>query len=261
MNLQNICNQVVALSKKTGIYLREENNRLTQSGIETKSFNNYVTYVDKHSEKLLIEGLSEIFPQAGFLTEEGTKELHDEEYFWIIDPLDGTTNYIHHLSPYAISIALMKKNDILLGCVYEVTLDEAFYAWKGGKAWLNGEEIKASQTKSIINSVTAHGIPYNLNPEYNFILDSIRRFYGKCTLRHLGSAASELCYVAAGRYDAYFHASLSAWDVAAGAIIVQEAGGKITDFSGKKNYIFGKEMVSTNGLIHEELLKELRAES
>lgn len=259
MNLEEICMRVVALSKETGIYQKSENKKLTRQGIEEKGKNDYVTYVDKESERRIISGLSQILPGAGFLTEESFNDLPEEEYFWVVDPLDGTSNYIHQLSPYAVSIALMHKNEILLGCIYEVSLDEAFYAWKGGKSWLNGEIITVSQANTVENSMIAHGIPYKPEPRYAFLRNSISSFYGISTLRHLGSAAAELCYVAAGRLDAYFHDSLSPWDVAAGAIIVREAGGKITDLSLGDNFIFGKELIATNGRIHEDLLNRIKS--
>ncbi len=258
MNIEYICEQVVELSLTVGEYLREENKRLDKSRVEVKGENDFVTYVDKESEKRLIEGLSNIFPDAGFLAEESAFEFQEREYCWIVDPIDGTTNFIHQLSPYAISIALAKKNKIILGCVYEVTLDEAFYAYSGGGAWLNGINIQISGKKEISGSVVAHGIPYQLEEKYEYLRTKIAQLYGKCTLRHLGSAATEICYVAAGRLDTYFHDNLSPWDLAAGAIILQEAGGGISDFSGNDNYIFGKELVATNGWMHQEVLEFLK---
>lgn len=257
MNLEHLCKQVISLCESVSVYLKDENRQLDYSDVQVKGYNDYVTYVDQESEKRLIKGLRYLLPKAGFLTEEGSVELRNEEYYWVVDPLDGTTNYIHQLSPYAISIALMKDKEILLGCVYEVTLQEVFYAWKGGGAWLNGRPIKVSSAKYIESGVIAHGIPYRIEPKYEYIRDRLAGLYGKCTLRHFGSAASELCYVAAGRLDAYFHDNLSPWDVAAGAIILQEAGGKISDFSNGGNFVFGREVAASNGIIHGELVKFL----
>ena len=253
MDLEQICSRIVPLIRETGLYQKEENNKLSQSGIEKKGKNDYVTYVDKESERRLVECLSKIIPEAGFLTEESYTAIPEEEYFWVVDPLDGTSNYIHHLSPYAISVGLMKSKEVLLGCIYEVTRDEAFYAWKGGKTWLNGRPVTVSETPTVENSMIGHGIPYKLEKKYDYLRDCIPSFYGKCTLRHLGSAAAEMAYVAAGRIDAYFHDNLSPWDVAAGDIIVREAGGNVSGFTNDKDPIFGKELIATNGRIHQEL--------
>jgi len=258
MELNKICKQVVALSRETGLYLYRESKNLDQSKVQIKGQNNFVTYVDKESEKKLIKGLTRILPQAGFLTEEGLIERNDAPYCWVIDPLDGTTNYIHHLSPYAISIGLMKRNEILLGVIHEVTLNETFYACQGGNAWFNGQLIGVSTTSHIQNGIIGYGIPYKIEPSYEYLRSRISSFYGVCTLRHLGSAAAQLCYVAAGRLDAYFHDNLFPWDVVAGAIIVKEAGGMITDLSGGYHYVFGKEIVASNGFIHMELLEKFR---
>jgi myo-inositol-1(or 4)-monophosphatase len=258
MNCENICLQTLDLCKHTGAYLRTESRRLAESAIERKGRNNYVTYVDKTAEKKLVDGLRQILPFAGFLTEEATVSFHEEEYYWVIDPLDGTSNYIHRLPPYAVSIALMRKNDILLGCVYEVSSDEAYYAWQGGgSAWMNGAPIRVSSAAGIDGAMIGHGVPYNLEPRYEYLRKRIPELYDRCTVRHMGSAATEICYVAAGKTDAYFHDNLSPWDVAAATLILRQAGGCATDLSGGNNCIFGKELVASNRLIHDELLNFL----
>jgi myo-inositol-1(or 4)-monophosphatase len=262
MNYENICFQTVELSKTVGAYLRAEGRHLSQPDIELKGKNNYVTYVDKASEKRLVEGLRQILPGAGFLTEEATVSFHDEEYYWVVDPLDGTSNYIRQLPPYAISIALMQQEEILLGCVYEITSDEVYYAWQGGgRAVMNGQPIRVSSTSGIDGAMIGYGIPYTLEPRYEYLRKRIPAFYGRCTMRHLGSAAAEICYVAAGKTDAYFHDNLSPWDVAAAVIILREAGGCATDLSGGNNCIFGKELFASNGAIHRELMDFLNAEA
>ena len=254
MNLKHICEQVIALNQQVGKYILAENKKLDKHGIESKGANNFVTYVDKEAETQLVTGLREILPGAGFLTEEGVASMHGEDYFWVVDPIDGTTNFIQHLSPYSISIALMKGEQVLLGCVYEISLDEMFYAWHQGGAWLNGKPIHVSEKKELAHAVVSYGIPYELKPEYDYLRQRILYLYGKCTVRLLGSAAAELCYVASGRLDGYLHDNLSPWDVAAGTLIIKEAGGTTTDFSLGANYIFGKELLSTNKHIHQELM-------
>jgi myo-inositol-1(or 4)-monophosphatase len=254
MNCENICTQTAGLSREVGAWLRTEGQSLSASDIERKGKNNYVTYIDKAAEKKLIDGLSQIVPGAGFLTEEATVSFHEEEYYWVVDPLDGTSNYIRQLAPYAVSIALMKKSDILLGCVYEVSSDEVYCAWKGSAARMNGAPIRVSSTPGIDGAMIGYGIPYCLEPQYEYLRRRIPGFYGRCTMRHMGSAAAEICYVAAGKTDAYFHDNLSPWDVAAATLILREAGGCATDLAGGDNCIFGKEFVASNRLIHSELL-------
>jgi myo-inositol-1(or 4)-monophosphatase len=197
--------------------------------------------------------LLKILPEAGFITEEKTSTKKGEIYNWIIDPLDGTTNYIHKLSPFAVSIALMEKDEIILGVVYEISLDECFYAYKGSKAFLNDKEITVTKTEKVNNSLIATGFPYydydKMEPFMQTLDFFMKNSHG---LRRLGSAATDLVYVACGRFDAFYEYSLHAWDVAAGAFIVKQAGGKICDFKGENNFLFGKEIIASNSLIYSE---------
>jgi myo-inositol-1(or 4)-monophosphatase len=254
MNYQEMCMKVVDLAKETGKFIREEAKKaLTQESVEVKGLHNFVTYVDKGSEKRLVEGLSSFLPEAGFIAEEGTSDKKGEIYNWIIDPLDGTTNFIHRMPPFAISIALQKGNETVIGVIYEINLDECFYTWAGGKAYLNGSEIQASNAESIQESLIATGFPYYDFHRLPAYLDTMDFFMKKSHgLRRLGSAATDLAYVACGRCDAFYEYSLSPWDVAAGALLVQQAGGKVSDFSGGNNYIFGKEIIASNKLVYSE---------
>ena len=256
MNYENICNKVIDLSKSVGEFIRQENNKFTPDKIENKGLHDFVSYVDKAAEQKLVDELSKIIPEAGFIAEEGTSTKKGIEYNWIIDPLDGTTNFIHGLFPFAISIALMQKEDIVLGVIYEIGLDEMFYAWKGSKAFLNKKEIKVTDVEKVKDSFIATGFPYY---DFNYV-DSYMKsllYFMKNTpgVRRLGSAATDLAYVACGRFDAFYEYSLSPWDVAAGAFIVQQAGGRISDFKGNNNYIFGKEIIATNNKLFEEFAK------
>ncbi len=252
MNLENICNQVVVLTKNTGAFIREQRKHFTFDRVETKGLHDFVSYVDKESERLLVQGLSAIVPLAGFIAEEGTGQQIDGGLNWIIDPLDGTTNFIHGLPPYAISIALMDNQTLILGVIYEVTLDECFYAWGNGKAYLNGAEIRVSNISTVNDALIATGFPYydynRIEPFMRSMEHFMRYSHG---LRRLGSAATDLAYVACGRFEAFYEYSLKPWDVAAGAFIVEQAGGCVSDFSGNKNYIFGKEIVATNRQLFE----------
>ena len=258
MNLEKLALQVCDLSRNTGLFLKGEIARLRSSDIETKGDNNFVTYVDRTSEERLIGRLSELLPGSGFIAEEDPT-LRRSEFTWIIDPLDGTTNFIHGIPLYCISIGLMMKEEMILGIVYEPNLDECFFTWKGGQSFLNGKPIRVSRTALLKDSLFATGFPYydygKLEPYMNVLKYMMQHSHG---LRRLGSAAADLAYVACGRYDGFYEYGLSPWDVAAGSLIVQNAGGKAADFSGKSNHIFGKEIIATNDLVFAEFLERFR---
>jgi myo-inositol-1(or 4)-monophosphatase len=252
MDLQKITQQTCQLATGTGEFLRKEILKLRSSDVELKSFNNFVTYVDRESEARIVEQLGKILPGSGFIAEENP-DLNKEELTWVIDPLDGTTNYIHGVPMYCVSIGLMHNNDLLIGVVYEVNLNECFYTWKGAPSYKNGEVIKVSGTGKIEDSLFATGFPYH---DYGRMDDYLKIFRHLMQhsrgVRRLGSAAADLAYVAAGRFDGFYEYGLSPWDVAAGALLVQNAGGKVSDFGGGENYIFGKEIIATNSLIYNE---------
>lgn len=259
MNLEAICQQVIEISKKTAVYIQSERGKINSGAIEVKGLNDFVTRVDKHSERLIIENLESLIPDAGFIAEENTKSLKGKKYNWIIDPLDGTTNFIHGLPCYCISIALMQDDEIVIGVVYELNLQECFYAWKDGGAYLNGKSIKVSETKLLKDSLLATGFPYydyHLLDEYMALFKHfMKNTHG---VRRLGSAAADLAYLAAGRFEGFYEYSLKAWDVAAGTLIVTEAGGKVSDFSGGNNYIFGQELVCANEAVFNEFLETVQ---
>lgn len=259
MNYESICNEAVILIKETGSFIRNQKDILTSQAIESKGLHNYVTYVDKTAEQMLVDGLKAILPESGFITEEETASNRNEEFIWIIDPLDGTTNFIHGLPPFAISVALMQNNMAVVGIVYEIILDECFYAYEGGNAYLNGKQIKVSDTKKVTDSLIATGFPYYNYDRIKPFLETLDYFMRNSHgIRRIGSAATDLAYVACGRFDAFYEYSLSPWDVAAGAYIVEKAGGKVSDFSGGENYIFGKEIIATNSLVFDEFLSVLK---
>lgn len=257
MNLMNIYTQVEQIARSTGEFLREGQAQLRKSDIELKGTRNFVTHIDTEAEKMLVEKLGKLIPGATFLTEEGTVTYAEGEYTWIIDPLDGTTNYVHGDTPFSVSIALMKDNEIILGVVYDPVADELFSAIEKGKATLNGKPVKISSHSTLTNGYIGLGIPYSLDDRGEKILKNAMEQFRKCSFRIKGSAAIEICYVACGRSDAYFHSGLSPWDVAAGTFILKCAGGMSTDFSGGNNYIFNKELVASNGSIHGELMDKI----
>lgn len=255
MNLENICQQVTELTKTVGEFILNERKNNSNLNIEVKGLHDFVTYVDKTSEQKLVEELTNILPEAGFIAEEGTSTKKGKKYNWIIDPLDGTTNFIHGITPFAISIALMEDETIILGVVHELGLNECFYAWKNSPAFLNGVIVNVSDKKTVEDSLIATGFPYYDYERMNPFLKSLEYFMKNSHgVRRLGSAATDLVYVACGRFEAFYEYSLSPWDVAAGAFIVQQAGGKVSDFSGENNYVFGKEIIATNNLVFSNFL-------
>ncbi|HLT07386.1 MAG TPA: inositol monophosphatase family protein [Cyclobacteriaceae bacterium] len=255
MDIIRVLEETIDVARRAGAFIRKERQHFDLAKVELKGTNDMVSYVDKQAEQILVERLSEILPEAGFITEEGTSTVKGEVYNWIIDPLDGTTNFIHDLPFYAVSIGLQQNEEIVLGVVYEITRSECFYAAKGKGAFCNETPIQVSTAADLSTCLVATGFPYDMGDytdAYMAILkDLTERSHG---FRRLGSAALDLCYVAAGRVDGYFQHNLKPYDVAGGLIIVQEAGGIVSDFGGGDNYIFGGEMIATNGKIHEELL-------
>ncbi|HEX2394558.1 MAG TPA: inositol monophosphatase family protein, partial [Bacteroidales bacterium] len=195
---------------------------------------------------------------AGYVAEEGTNKTKGDKYNWVIDPLDGTTNFIHGAPPVAVSIALVEDRLPVVGVVYEIWNKEAFYSWKGGHSYLNGKEIRVSDTGLFKNSLIAVGFPYNDMNQLQRFLKSMEYFFlNTHGVRRLGSAATDLAYVACGRYDGFFEYNLSPWDVAAGALIVENAGGRVTDFSGGDKYVFGREIVASNTAIHSDFVRDV----
>lgn len=253
MNLQTLCQEVCQLAKSTGAFIREEGSNFQRNRVEVKGKNDFVSYVDKSSEERLVKGLSLLIPDAGFIAEEGTSSKRGETYNWVIDPLDGTTNFIHGLPCYAISIGLLRNEELVMGVVYEINFDECFYAWEGSPAYLNGKEIHVSQAPTLADSLLATGFPYYDYSRLKEYMELFEHFMQTTHgLRRLGSAATDLAYVACGRFDGFYEYCLQPWDVAAGAFLVQQAGGKVCDFSGGKNYIFGREIVAGNAAGFEE---------
>jgi myo-inositol-1(or 4)-monophosphatase len=253
-DLESLCNEVCSVSREVGKFILLEQKRLTGNSIESKGLNDFVTYVDKASETLLVSELSSLFPEAGFITEEKTIAQEDKPYRWVIDPIDGTTNFIHGLPMFCISIALMHDERVILGVVYEISHDECFHAVAGGNAYLNGKPIRVSDRSLLKDSLIVTGFPYKdegrLEEWMRLFMHLLTKSHG---VRRLGSAALDLAYVACGRFEAFYEYGLSPWDVAAGTLIVQQAGGAVSDYSGGNKYLFGKELLAGNGRMNEEL--------
>ncbi|MBU2651560.1 MAG: inositol monophosphatase [Bacteroidetes bacterium] len=255
MNQDKLLHEVCQLARETGTFIREEIYKFSRKDVETKDHNSFVTYVDKESEKRLVYALSRMLPGSVFITEEGTVDQNPGEFTWIIDPLDGTTNFIHRLPVYAISIALVRDLEPLLGVVYEINNSECFYAQEGGHAYLNGTPIRVSSTPSLEASLMATGFPYYDYSRMESYLRVLQEYMQNTRgIRRMGSAATDLAYVACGRFDGFFEYGLHPWDVAAGAFLVKQAGGLVGTFNGKNNYLFGKEIVAANPFIYEKMI-------
>ena len=254
MDYKNICQQVVALARNVGDFLKNERQQFDSQKIETKGKNDFVTYLDKASEERIVDGLLKIIPEAGFIAEEQTSIVKGENFNWVIDPIDGTTNFIHGLPPYAISIALMYNDILVVGVVHEIVQNETFYAWKNGGAFLNDKPICVSDKTIINDSLIATGFPYSDYSRMEPFIETMKFFFTNSHgLRRIGSAATDLAYVACGRFEAFYEYALKPWDVAAGALIVKEAGGKICDFKGGENFLFGGELIASNTFIFDEM--------
>jgi myo-inositol-1(or 4)-monophosphatase len=255
MDLSSLTSDVISLTKEVGQFIRKESLVFDQRQVEYKGLHDMVSYVDKTAEIALVKGLRILLPEAGFVTEEKTATIAGEQYDWIIDPLDGTTNFIHGLPTYAISIALQCDGELVLGVVYEINRDECFSAWKNGGAYLNDKQISVSKASAIENTLLATGFPYYEFGRLDAYLAVLKELMQRCHgVRRIGSAAIDLAYVACGRFDGYFEFNLNSYDVAAGIVLVREAGGQVFDFTGGNNSIERREMLATNGLISDELL-------
>ena len=253
---RSITHKVIELCIQVATYIEKESLNFSMDTVETKSKNDFVSYVDQEAERLIVKTLREILPEAGFVTEEGTAQNIGEDYLWIIDPLDGTTNFIHNSTPYAISIALAYKMEPVVGVIYEITRKEIFYAWNGSKAFLNGVEIQVSATSKLSEALIVSGRPHHYMDRYPELLNSVDYFLKNTHgLRLSGSAAADLAYVACGRYDGRFEFNLKPWDIAAGVLIIKQAGGYISDFNGENNYFLNGSVLASNKNIFDEFKK------
>jgi myo-inositol-1(or 4)-monophosphatase len=258
MDYKALCEVTVEIAREAGHYIFGRINDISMSAVETKGKHNFVTEVDKTAEALIVKKLGNLVEHAGFIAEEGTSKEQGPRFNWVIDPLDGTTNFIHHAPPVAVSIALVDNNVPVVGVVYEIWHKETFYAWKGSNAYLDGKEIKVSETADIKDSLLATGFPYHNYDRMEGFMKTMDYFFNNTHgVRRLGSAATDLAYVACGRYDGFYEYNLSPWDVAAGALIVKQAGGRVSDFSGGDNYLFGREIVAANARVFDGFLYDV----
>lgn len=254
-------NFAINTAKKAGALILEKSKK--NIIVAEKAKNDLITNIDKASENLIIQEIQKNFPDHAIFAEESVnskKSFNNAEYVWFIDPLDGTTNFVHGLPIYAVSIGLLKKNsikgEILAGVVFAPVFNELFYAEKGKGAYLNGKKIKVSSVKKLADSMVVTGFPptqKEINLPYLEIM--IKKAQA---VRRLGSAALDLCYTACGRFDGFWEFGLKPWDIAAGSLIVKEAGGKITDTNGNIINLFGADILASNKKIHKEMVRNFK---
>jgi myo-inositol-1(or 4)-monophosphatase len=246
-------------ARRAGRVLRARLGRLRR--VETKGENDLVTEADRRAEGIIAAEIRAVFPDHSLLAEEGTSGGGAAEHLWVVDPLDGTTNYVHTYPLFAVSIAYVYRERPLVGVVYAPLLGETFWAVAGKGAWLNGRRIRVSAVASLKQALVAAGLP-SASEKRRDVVATVEELIGQVQdFRSSGSAVLDLCFVAAGRLDAYFEHKLSPWDVAAGGLIVLEAGGQVTDLAGNPFRPTQSSALATNGHLHAELLQRLRPAS
>ena len=232
--------------------------KISKRDIGLKQASDFVTSVDRESEKIIIDTIKEYFPDHHFLAEEALKEFGKGKYRWIIDPLDGTTNYIHGYPVFSVSIALEFEGEIVLGVILDPLRNELFWTEKGTGAYLNCSSIEVSNI-NIRESLITTGFPFRSKEMIDPYLKLFKNIFLKVSdLRRAGSAALDLAYLACGRCDGFFELGLSPWDIAAGSLLIKEAGGIVTDFGGGDDYIWTGNIVAGNSAVHKEILREVR---
>jgi myo-inositol-1(or 4)-monophosphatase len=254
MNWEKLTRDALPVVEQAAKFIRDEAGKVRPEQIEEKFLNGLVSYVDRGAEQLLVEGLSRLLPDATFLTEEEVIKQQESALQWIVDPLDGTTNFLHQLPHYAISVGLKAEGELVAGLVCHVPANEYYYASKGGGAWCNGRPIRVSQKPALREALIATGFPYHdFEREAAWYKAFHQLMLETRGLRRFGAAALDLAWVACGRYDAFFEYGLSPWDVAGGAVLVREAGGVVHDFSGGDSFMEKSELLAGSAAIMEPL--------
>lgn len=254
-----VVNIMVDAARKAGREIAFAYDRRDLLVITEKSENNYVTNIDQRAERILMEVLSKAYPKFGFIAEESGEYEADLEHVWIIDPIDGTRNFMHGVPHFCISLAQRTKHRIEHAVVYDPMRDELFYASRGEGAFLNHKRLRVTQQHKLQNALLATGFPLRHDPvACNKYLSLLKIFMPACgDLRRTGSAALDLAYVAAGRFDGFFERDLSVWDIAGGCLLVKEAGGMVSDFSGDEHYLASGNIIATNPKLFKTLLQTI----
>jgi myo-inositol-1(or 4)-monophosphatase len=252
----------VEAALEAGKLLKQHLGRVRDIREKSGQEKNLVTEIDRKSEELIIGIIRRHHPGHAILAEESGRGGSESEFKWIIDPLDGTTNYAHGFPVFCVSIALEQSGTVIAGVIYDPNFDEIFTAEKGKGAFLNGRRMRVSQVDSLGKSLLVTGFPYTIAENPSHAIEHFIRFLRSAqAVRRMGSAAIDLAYVAAGRYEGFWEVALNPWDVAAGVLLVEEAGGRVTDFSGGEFSIYNREVLATNGLVHQQMADSLAADS
>ncbi|MCX6136341.1 MAG: inositol monophosphatase family protein [Ignavibacteriales bacterium] len=245
----------IEASREAGAYLVSHLGKIKTIERKKGQETNLVTEIDKESERMIVSRIHASYPEHAILGEEGGRLDTDSEYCWVIDPLDGTTNYTHSFPIFSVSIGIQHRGKLIGGVVFDPIADELFSAEEGSGSFLNGTRLHVSETDTLINSLLVTGFPYNVRENPFNVVQHFQQFLMEAQgVRRLGSAALDLCYVAAGRLDGYWEVTLQPWDKAAGIVIVQEAGGTVTDFHGKPTNFQNPNTLASNGKIHSLML-------
>ena len=258
--LHPMLNIAVKAARAAGSLINRASMDVDMLKVTTKSANDFVTEIDQAAERVIIETLLTAYPGHAILAEESGREhgAKDSDYLWIIDPLDGTTNFIHGLPMYAVSIALSFRGQVQQAVVYDPTRNDLFYASKGRGAFMNDKRLRVSKRNRMADCLIGTGFPFRKGDNFKRYLQMFEAVMQMCAgMRRPGAASLDLCYVAAGYYDGFFETGLSAWDVAAGSLLVTEAGGLIGNFTGESDFLYQREVVAGNPKIYGQLVSVL----
>ena len=256
--MEPMLNIAVRAARAASSVIQRNVERIHELKIETKSANDFVSDVDKQAEQAIIDTIKDAYPDHAFLAEE-SGVAGDSDYTWIIDPLDGTTNYLHGFPQYAISIALQHQDKLMQAVIYDPTRNELFTASRGAGALLNNQRIRCSPRRSLNGALIGTGFPFKEQARLELFLDTFRALFPMTSgIRRPGSAALDLAYVACGRLDGFWEFGLCPWDMAAGVLLIEEAGGAVSDMVGRENYLHGGDVIAGNTYVHTEIHKLFR---
>lgn len=253
----------IEAARTAGKFLKDNLGKIKSVEEKFGQEKNLVTEIDKKSEQIIIDIIHRHFPEHQILGEEGGGRGDGSSgYKWVIDPLDGTTNYTHGFPVFCVSIGVEFNGEIVIGVIYDPNFDDLFTAEKGKGAFLNGEKLTVTKVSSLNRSMLVTGFPYNINENPNHAIEHFVNFLKDSqAVRRMGSAAIDLAYVAAGRYEGFWEVNLQPWDMAAGVLLVAEAGGRVTNFAGKPASIYDHDILATNGFVHEKMMEVLKRSS
>jgi myo-inositol-1(or 4)-monophosphatase len=252
-NLPQLTKEVIKITHLAADFIRENVGKVQSKDIESKSSNSFVSYVDKTAEKIIVDRLGLLLPEAEFITEEDTVINSLKSLVWIVDPLDGTTNFLQGIPHFSVSIALRKHDTYLLGVVVDIMQKNTYHAFLNGGAFCNQKRIYTSTTSKMENAIVATGFPYYRIEKLPKLINLLDTFLRKARgIRRIGSAALDMTYVACGKMDIFYETSLNIWDIAAGIILVREAGGIVSDFGGASSGFDGSSIIASNSALNAE---------